>query len=113
MATDIKKDRDVITEEDIVDAVEFVHLKNGRAGWDATLKGISSSYYSILRADVIFLLKQCPVCAEDPRKRPKSQARSGPHSVEEGPLNFLYIDDLLRDSASDIIPREGMFGDQS
>ncbi|KAM5349321.1 hypothetical protein ACJ41O_005826 [Fusarium nematophilum] len=113
VATDMKKHRDVITEEDIVDTVEFVHLKNGHAGWDATWKGISSSYYGILRADVIFLLKQCPVCAEDPRKRPKGQARPGSHLVEEGPSSLLSIDDLLHDSVSDIIEREGMFGDQS
>ncbi|CAI6334664.1 unnamed protein product [Periconia digitata] len=55
----------------IAGIVEIVHNNNGHAGWDTTWKKISSSYYGILRADVIFLLKKCHICANDARKRPK------------------------------------------
>ena len=64
--------RIVITEDRIADMVELVHNNNGHAGWDATWRDIRSSYYGILRADVIYLLKQCQVCAGNPRKRPKA-----------------------------------------
>jgi hypothetical protein len=64
--TDKDKDRRVVTEDIIMDVVESVHNGNGHAGWDATWKDVSTSYYGILRSDVIFLLKQCQICAPKP-----------------------------------------------
>ncbi len=56
-----KKDEDkirtVITTDMIVDVVERAHEGSGHAGWDTTWKDISTSYYGILRSDVIFLSK--------------------------------------------------------
>ncbi|KAI8725460.1 hypothetical protein NCS52_00117100 [Fusarium sp. LHS14.1] len=101
-----KENRDVVTEENIVDTVGLVHTNNGHAGWDATWKGISTSYHGILRADVIFLLKQCQVCAGDPRKRPKGQTNPGSDSLDECSPN-LFSFDILHDLASDILPEEG------
>ena len=72
--------RTVITEDAIVDVVESVHQLNSHLGWDATWKDVSSLYYGILRSDVIFLLKQCQVCALDPTKRPKGRPASKPNS---------------------------------
>jgi hypothetical protein len=66
-----EKNRTVVTEDKIADVVELVHNRNGHAGWDATWRDIRCSYHGIFRADVIFLLKQCQVCAGNPRKRPK------------------------------------------
>lgn len=63
--------RKVITEDCIIDVVELVHASNGHAGWDATWRDVSQSYYGIMRADVIFLLKRCETCESNPRKRPK------------------------------------------
>ena len=68
---DEEKNRRVVTEDVIVDVVETVHQDNGHAGWDATWKDVNKSYHGILRSDVIFLLKQCGICAANPRKRPK------------------------------------------
>ncbi|KAH0537650.1 hypothetical protein FGG08_005563 [Glutinoglossum americanum] len=72
------KRRKVVTENVIVDVVESVHERNNHLGWDATWKDVSTSYYGILRSDVIFLLKQCRVCAQDPSKRPKGSTASEP-----------------------------------
>ena len=66
--------RIVVTEDAIVDVVDSVHQSNNHGGWDATWKDINSSYHGILRSDVIFLLKQCQVCASNPSKRPKGSA---------------------------------------
>lgn len=66
-----ENDRVVVTEDTIADVVELVHNGIGHAGWDATWRNIRCSYHGILRADVIYLLKQCQVCAGNPRKRPK------------------------------------------
>jgi hypothetical protein len=76
------KNRVVVTTDMIVDVVEIVHTDNGHAGWDATWKDVSTSYYGILRSDVIFLLKQChsPICADNPSKRPKGSIATMPHS---------------------------------
>lgn len=92
-----RKDREVVVEEHIVDIVEHIHRNLGHAGWDATWREISSLYYGILRADVIFLLKRCPVCAWDPRKRPKgaSKAETQPASPDlQSPLSrFTFVGD--------------------
>lgn len=104
-----KENRDVVIEENIVDTVKLVHTNNGHSGWDAIWKGISTSYHGILRADVIFLLKQCQVCAGNPRKRPKGQTKPGSDSLDEGPSNLFSID-VLRDLVSDILPEEGAVG---
>jgi hypothetical protein len=91
------KNREVVTEDMIPDIVELVHESNGHAGWDATWKDISSSYYGILRADVIFLLKRCQICAENPRKRPKGfpYATLNAHVLD----NTDMFDDLLLDNS--------------
>jgi hypothetical protein len=64
--------REVVTEDRILDVVETVHRNNGHAGWDTTWEDIRRTFYGILRADVIFLLKRCQICVHDIRKRPKS-----------------------------------------
>ncbi|KAF4627726.1 hypothetical protein G7Y89_g10421 [Cudoniella acicularis] len=64
------QERTVITTDLIADVVGILHKENGHAGWDPTWKDVRNSYYGILRADVIFLLKRCP-CAQKPTKRPK------------------------------------------
>ena len=66
--------RNVVTEDDIPEVVAQVHQQCGHAGWDATWKAISSSYYGIIRSDLIYLLKNCRVCLPDPAKRPKNWA---------------------------------------
>lgn len=94
--TDEDKDRTVVTEDMIADVVEFVHKNNGHAGWDATWKDVSSSHYGILRSDVIFLLKRCQICAQNPSKRPKGSAASmlnfEPVNYNVG--NFLNTGDI-------------------
>ncbi|KAK4450246.1 hypothetical protein QBC34DRAFT_403135 [Podospora aff. communis PSN243] len=91
VSKDGRGNRPVITEDNIIEVVELVHTSNGHAGWDATWRDVSRSYYGIMRADVIFLLKRCEVCVADPRKRPKgsiwtattAEARSeGPEAYE-------------------------------
>ena len=69
-----EKDRIVVTEDTIADVVDSVHKSNSHGGWDATWKNINRSYHGILRSDVIYLLKQCQVCALNPSKRPKGSA---------------------------------------
>lgn len=69
-----EKGRIVVTEDLIATLIERVHNENGHAGWDATWRDVSNSYYGILRSDVNFLLKQCQICAGNPRKRPKGLA---------------------------------------
>lgn len=81
--------KEVVTEDRIVDTVESVHVNNGHGGWDATWNDIAKSYYGILRADVIFLVKQCEICAQNPRKRPKK----GPH-FESGQAEPEAGDDI-------------------
>jgi hypothetical protein len=52
----------VITTDMIADVVEIVYRDSGddgHSGWDTTWKDVSTLYYSILQADVIFLVKQC------------------------------------------------------
>lgn len=73
--------REVVTDDMILDIVESVHERNKHAGWDATWRDVSGSYYGILRSDVIFLLRRCPRCAGNPRKRPKSSLNTR-HSTQ-------------------------------
>jgi hypothetical protein len=96
--SDTHKHREVVTEDRILGVVEDVHESIGHAGWDATWKAVSTSYYGIPRDDVIFLLKRCSVCALNPRKRPKRVVRAelispcaklGDDSISE----FLPADD--------------------
>lgn len=85
------KDRLVVLESMIADVVQAVHEDNGHAGWDATWEDVKASYYGIMRADVILLLKQCRACSENPSKRPKGSAaaeRRFQRNDEEF-LNFL------------------------
>lgn len=91
------KGRMVVTDDTIAYVVELVHNNNGHAGWDATWKDISTSYYGILRADVIFLLKQCQVCADNPRKRPKGLTTANLEFQlrDESASSLLDFDDLF------------------
>ena len=66
--------RVVVTEDEITEVVAQVHQQCGHGGWDATWEAISSSYYGIIRSDLIYLLKNCRVCLLDPAKRPKNWA---------------------------------------
>ncbi|KAL2042632.1 hypothetical protein N7G274_004391 [Stereocaulon virgatum] len=103
--TDAAKDRTVVTENTIADVVEFVHGNNKHGGWDATWRDISSSYYGILRSDVIYLLKQCQTCALNPSKRPKGSAATIPSSqpIDHEPLGFLSTGEVEYDiSAWDV-----------
>jgi hypothetical protein len=63
--------RMVVTEDRIVEIVEYVHLKVQHAGWDATWKALSVEFYGIPRDDMSFLLKRCEVCQHNPRNQPK------------------------------------------
>lgn len=89
--TNEDKNRMVVTDDMIADVVEFVHEGNGHGGWDATWKDVSTSYYGILRSDVIFLLRQCQICAANPSKRPKDSAATmlSSQPVDHEVLNFL------------------------
>ena len=71
-----EKARLVVTTDRILEYVEYVHHNIGHLGWDATWRHISEAYYGILRADVIFLLRRCVVCATNPAKRPKGSTPS-------------------------------------
>ena len=97
-----EQSRVVITEDSIADVVESVHKGNGHAGWDATWKDISNSYYGILRMDVIFLLKECQLCVHDPRKRPKGSAGvvSNTQSIDQGWDDLFDVDQTFWQSDS-------------
>lgn len=88
------QNRVVITTDMIVDIVESVHKASGgsgHGGWDATWKDISTSYYGILRSDVIFLVKQCQRYAQNLSKRPKG---SGARLLQTSQDNHESIDFL-------------------
>lgn len=86
------RERRVVLEDAIPDTVAKVHEQNGHAGWDATWRDVSKAYYGILRADVIFLLKLCPTCAQNPRKQPKNRAAAVQDLVDVQPS--AYDDDI-------------------
>lgn len=90
------KHRIVVAEDAIVDVVESVHEQNDHLGWDATWRNVSTSYYGILRSDVIFLLKKCQVCAQDPSKRPKASTtpKPLPQLFDSEPLRNLITCDI-------------------
>lgn len=73
--------RVVIFDDEIADIVEWVHESNGHAEWDSTWREISTSYYGILRSDVIYLLKEHRICARDPSKRPEKRNDDSPHPI--------------------------------
>ncbi|KAK5085111.1 hypothetical protein LTR70_008065 [Exophiala xenobiotica] len=79
--------RTVVLTDEIAPTVEQVHQANGHAGWDATWNDINKCYYGILRSDVIFLLKTCHVCAQNPKKRSKGSIPS-PELPERDLTNF-------------------------
>lgn len=91
------KDRTVVTEDTIADVVELVHKENVHGGWDATWKDVSTSYYGILRADVIFLVKECEYCRDNPSKRPKGSTTTRMLNIQptcnQG-LDFLNTGDV-------------------
>ncbi|PLB46083.1 hypothetical protein P170DRAFT_439771 [Aspergillus steynii IBT 23096] len=86
------RERAVVTEDQIPSVVEATHEHNGHAGWDATWDNIRSSYYGILRSDVIFLLKRCQICAGNPSKRPKGSATMKTGSTASSPDLFDFVD---------------------
>lgn len=94
--------KEVVTQDRIADMVEAIHVGNGHGGWDATWNDTTNSYYGILRADVIFLVKQCIICAQDPRKRPKStpassQARANPVVDHVSEAEIVHLRDCIWD----------------
>ena len=96
------KNRRIVIEEMIADVVDFVHRGNGHAGWDATWKDVSTSYYGILRSDVIFLLQQCQICALNPSKRPKGSAATvlSSQPVDHGSPDSLKTGEAQYDSSA-------------
>ena len=87
------EDRTVITTDMIADVVEIVHKASGdsgHGGWDATWKEVSTLYYGILRSDVIFLIRQCQICTQNPSKRPKGSAATVLHL--QHPTNPEFLD---------------------
>lgn len=80
--------RIVVAEDRIAEVVELVHNRNGHAGWDATWKDVSMSYYGILRSDVIYLLRRCQVCQHNPAKRPKNPHRAVENLIPVDPNGF-------------------------
>ncbi|KAK1140902.1 hypothetical protein N8T08_009775 [Aspergillus melleus] len=85
-------ERVVITEDSIPAVVEAAHEHNGHAGWDGTWRDISTSYYGILRSDVIFLLRRCQICAHNPSKRPKSSIAMPADSKAASADSFDFAD---------------------
>lgn len=94
------QDRMVVTEDEILNVVEQIHMSNDHGGWDATWDEVSSKYSGIVRSDVIFLLKRCYICTIKPRKQSRRNAtpdeapastssRSGPSSEQEIPQQPL------------------------
>ncbi len=99
------KNRAVIITDMIADVVETVHKESGpsgHAGWDTTWKNVSTSYYGILRSDVIFLVKQCQVCAGNPCKRPKGSAATVPQIQQTSHefIDFLNTGDVQYDTSA-------------
>jgi hypothetical protein len=111
------KNRTVITTDMIADVVETVHKESGdqgHAGWDATWKEVSTSYYGILRIDVIFLVKQCQVCAENPRKRPKGSAATMLpfQQADYEFIDFLDTGDEQYDESALDVPEDDKHGSE-
>lgn len=108
------RNREVITTDMIADMVEVVHKYNNHAGWDTTWENISSSYYGILRADVIFLLKQCQNqhCSQNPSKRPKGSAQTMAQSQQTDHefIDFLNTDHEQYDNFPLDVPEDDMHG---
>ena len=103
------KTRTVITTDMIAAVVETVHEDSGNqghAGWDTTWKEVSTSYYGILRSDVIFLVKQCQVCARNPRKRPKGSAATMLQfqQADHEFVDFLNTGDVQYDNSALDVP---------
>jgi hypothetical protein len=93
-----QKNRVVITEDTIADLVGFVHQENSHAGWDATWRAVNTSYYGILRSDLIFLLRQCQTCAQNPSKRPKASAMTlNAQPVNHESFEFLEMGDVPKE----------------
>ncbi|KAK5309726.1 hypothetical protein LTR70_010038 [Exophiala xenobiotica] len=88
--------RVVVTTDNIINVVEKVHTQNGHAGWDATWKDVSTLYYGILRSDVIFLLKSCQVCVQNPTKRPKgSKQPTVPSTFDPVNIQSSHTNDVV------------------
>ncbi|KAK1239900.1 hypothetical protein MKX08_007342 [Trichoderma sp. CBMAI-0020] len=76
------QDRVVVTEDEILNVVEKIHMSNDHGGWDATWDEVSSKYCGIVRSDVIFLLKRCYICTIKPRKQSRRNAAARESSHE-------------------------------
>lgn len=96
------QDRMVVTEDEILNVVEQIHMSNDHGGWDATWDEVSSKYCGIVRSDVIFLLKRCYICTIKPRKQSRRNAtpdeapastssRPGPSSEQVIPQQSLQF----------------------
>lgn len=61
------------------------------------MEGYKHVILRILRADVVFLLKQCAICADNPRKRPKglSAASRDFHLAEQDAPSLLDFNNLF------------------
>ncbi|KAK7967600.1 uncharacterized protein PG986_001877 [Apiospora aurea] len=94
--------RVLVTDDCIMDVVESVHIRNQHAGWDRTWNDIRKSYYGILRADVIFLLRRCLVCAKDPRKRPKDSTRAFCDGLSDNDTasGLFALDDFINEHST-------------
>ncbi|KAL7898878.1 hypothetical protein HDV63DRAFT_413458 [Trichoderma sp. SZMC 28014] len=68
------QDRMVVTEDEILNVVEQIHMSIDHGGWDATWDEVSSKYYGIVRSDVTFLLKRCYICTIKPRNQARRHA---------------------------------------
>lgn len=106
------KNRVVITTDMIADIVEMVHEDNNHAGWDRTWEDISTSYYGILRSDVIFLLKQCQNqhCTQNPSKRPKDSAKAFTQSQQTDNqfIGLVNTEHLQFDNSALDLSEDGM-----
>jgi hypothetical protein len=107
--------RTVITTDMIADVVEIVHRDSGdegHGGWDATWEDVSTSYYGILRSDVIFLVKQCQFCAENPSKRPKGSATTMLQfqQTDHEFLDFLNTGDVQYNNSALDVPENDKHG---
>jgi hypothetical protein len=103
------KNRAVITTDMIADVLEIVYKDSGddgHSGWDAKWKDVSTSYCGILRSDVIFLVKQCQVCAENPSKRPKGSAATMLQFQQTNDefVDFLNTGDVQYDNSALDVP---------
>jgi hypothetical protein len=71
-----KRSRLVITTDTIVNYVKAIHKLTDHLGGGETWLCVRDRFYGILRVDVIFLFKRCPVCTEMSTKQLKGLSLS-------------------------------------